>query len=145
MAKLARVLDRAAEAVGRENPEALPAHLLTGRRGEDEAYFYLRRHGYVMVARNWRSPRHRGELDLVGWNDGVLCFIEVKTRSSREVAPAEAAVDEEKRRDLCAVARDYRRHVSGAPAVRFDIVSVYYDTESNTPDIALFKNAFTMP
>ncbi len=60
------------------------------------------------------------------------------------MAPAEAAVDEEKRRDLCAVVHDYRR-LRGNPAARFDVASVYYDTEDKTPDITLFKNAFPMP
>jgi putative endonuclease len=143
--KLAHALDRAAGAVGRENPERKPQHLLIGRRGEDDAYFFLRQLGYVMVARNWRSPRHRGELDLVGWDGDALCIIEVKTRTTRAVAPAEAAVDEEKRRDLGAVARDFRRRVPGAPTVRFDVVSVYYDAGANPPDITLFKNAFPMP
>jgi len=41
--------------------EDLPAHLRTGRRGEEDAYFYLRRRGYTMIARNYRSPHHRGE------------------------------------------------------------------------------------
>ena len=99
----------------------------------------------MLVARNWRSPRHRGELDLVGWDGEALCFIEVKTRTTREVKPAEAAVDEEKRRDLAAVARDYRRRVRGEATVRFDVVSVYYDTEGAPPEITLFKNAFAMP
>ena len=143
--KLAHALDRVAAAAGRGNPERLPQHLLTGRRGEDAAYFYLRRQGYVMVARNWRSSRHRGELDLVGWDGDVLCFIEVKTRTTRDVKPAEAAVDEEKRRDLGAVARDFRRRVPGEPALRFDVLTVYYDTGNNSPDITLFKNAFPMP
>ena len=143
--KLAHALDGAARIAGRGNPERLPAHLITGRRGEDDAYFYLRRQGYIMVARNWRSSRHRGELDLVGWDGDVLCFIEVKTRTTRDVKPAEAAVDEEKRRDLGAVARDYRRRVPGDPDVRFDVLSVYYDTEVTSPDITLFKNAFRMP
>lgn len=43
------------------------AHLRTGRSGEEDAYFYLRRQGYVMVARNFRTGRHRGEIDLIGW------------------------------------------------------------------------------
>jgi putative endonuclease len=142
---LAHALDGAARVAGRGNPGRLPAHLITGRRGEDDAYFYLRRQGYIMVARNWRSSRHRGELDLVGWDGDVLCFIEVKTRTTRDVKPAEAAVDEEKRHDLGAVARDYRRRVPGDPDVRFDVLSVYYDTEVTSPDITLFKNAFRMP
>jgi hypothetical protein len=36
-------------------PDSAPMHQQTGRRGEEEAYFYLRRLGYVMVARNFRS------------------------------------------------------------------------------------------
>ena len=47
----------------------LAAHYRTGRRGEEAAYFYLRRLGYTMVARNFRSPRCRGEIDLIGWED----------------------------------------------------------------------------
>jgi len=35
--------------------------------GEEEAYFYLRKLGYVMVARNYRSARRQGEIDLIGW------------------------------------------------------------------------------
>ena len=109
-----------------------PSHLLTGRRGEEDAYFYLRRKGYVIVARNFRTARHRGEIDLIGWDKDVLCFIEVKTRTTREVKPAEAAVDRKKRRDLRAVIRYYlrtlpRRQFPMHPQWRFDIVTVYYD------------------
>ena len=50
------------------SPEDAPAHLRTGRRGEEDAYFFLRRRGYTIIARNYRSPHHRGELDLVGWD-----------------------------------------------------------------------------
>ncbi|MCU1296428.1 MAG: hypothetical protein JWO91_706 [Acidobacteriaceae bacterium] len=34
--------------------------------GEEDAYFYLRRQGYLMVARNFRSSLRRGEIDLIG-------------------------------------------------------------------------------
>src|SRR5258705_11163608 len=91
-------------------PEDLPAHQLTGRRGEEAAYFYLRRQGYVIIARNYRSPHHRGELDLVGWDKDILCFIEVKTRTTRDGKPAEAAVDHEKQRELRMVPRDFLGH-----------------------------------
>jgi len=73
-------------------------HRKTGQRGEEEAYFYLRRRGYVMIAKNYRSPRHHGEIDLIGWDQESLCFIEVKARTTHDVRPAEAAVDREKRR-----------------------------------------------
>ena len=126
------------------NRDGLPAHLQTGRQGEDAAYFYLREQGYVMVARNFRSPRHRGEIDLIGWDGDILCFIEVKTRSKRGVVPAEMAVDGPKRSMLRSTAYDYLRHLKRRPEVRFDIISLYFHRESRAPEIALFKNAFPM-
>jgi putative endonuclease len=135
-----RTLDSLTKLLPGEN--TVPEHLHTGRRGEEEAYFYLRRRGYVMVARNYRSPRSRSELDLVGWEGETLCFIEVKTRRARDLVPAEAAVDAEKQHDLSRVAREFLRKVKGAPAVRFDVVSVYFS--GGEAEIELFKDAFRM-
>lgn len=95
-----------------------------------------------MVARNYRSARRRGEIDLVGWDRGILCFVEVKTRTSRDVKPAEAAVDREKRRELGGMARDYLRRMRDEVPWRFDVVSIYYENPGTPPHIELFKNAF---
>jgi putative endonuclease len=121
-------------------PDQAPDHLRTGRRGEEDAYFYLRRLGYVMVARNFRAPNRRGEIDLIGWHQNTLCFVEVKTRTTRDVKPAEAAVDRYKRRELFAVAREYLRHLPPSCQWRFDVISVYYEHRSSQPQIELFKN-----
>ncbi len=112
-----------------------------GEQGEEEAYFHLRNLGYAIVARNFRSPRCRGEIDLIGWDDDVLCFIEVKTRTSRDVKPPEAAVDRHKRREVAEVAREYLRHSPPLCQWRFDIVSVYYDGRAVRPQIDVFRNA----
>src|ERR1700678_2189597 len=72
-------------------PDQSPAHQRTGQKGEEAAYFHLRKLGYTMVARNFRSPHSRGEIDLIGWDGDTLCFVEVKTRTTRDVKPAEAA------------------------------------------------------
>jgi putative endonuclease len=121
-------------------PDPRPLHQRTGTRGEEDAYFYLRKLGYVIVARNFRSPRCRGEIDLIGWDGNLLCFIEVKTRTSRDVKAAEAAVDRHKRRELAEVAREYRRLVPPSCQWRIDIVSVYYDRSTARPQIELFRN-----
>jgi putative endonuclease len=141
--RLTRLTLRALDSVAALLPRqaAGPEHLRTGRRGEEEAYFYLRRLGYVMVSRNYRSPRSRSELDLVGWDGDVLCFIEVKTRTTRDVKPAEAAVDPEKQRDLARVAREFLRKTKGNPPFRFDVVSIYWEG-GQEPQVELFKNAF---
>lgn len=139
---LLRTLDRLTPKAAHAN---IPPHLLTGRRGEDDAYFYLRKRGYIMIARNFRTSRHRGEIDLIGWDDNVLCFIEVKTRTTRDVKPAEAAVDRKKRRDLRVMIRYYlrtlpQREFPTCPSWRFDVLSVYYRGKG-VPTFELFQNA----
>jgi Holliday junction resolvase-like predicted endonuclease len=79
----------------------------TGVRGETYAYWYLRRHGYILVARNLTSPGSKGEIDMVGYDGATLAFVEVKTRTIVEPAAAsqrvrptpEEAVNLEKRRN----------------------------------------------
>lgn len=124
-------------------PEDMPTHQRTGRRGEEDAYFYLRRRGYVIIARNYRSPHHRGELDLVGWDQDVLCFIEVKTRTTHDVKPAEAAVDRDKQRELRLVARDFLRQMPPSCQWRFDVLAIYYEWQRR-PSFELFQNAFSV-
>jgi putative endonuclease len=120
----------------------LAAHYQTGRRGEEAAYFHLRRMGYMMVARNFRTPRCRGEIDLIGWDADVLCFVEVKTRTTRDVKPGEAAVDRHKRRQIAAVVREYLRRFPSSCQWRFDVVSVYYpEPKARQPQIEVFRNS----
>jgi putative endonuclease len=122
--------------------EKLAAHHRTGRRGEEAAYFHLRKLGYTMVARNFRSPRCRGEIDLIGWEDDTLCFVEVKTRTTRDVKPGEAAVDRHKRRQVAAVVREYLRRFPPSCQWRFDVVSVYYPLpKARQPQIEVFRNS----
>lgn len=118
-----------------------PRHQRTGTQGEEEAYFYLRKLGYVIVERNFRSSRSRGEIDLIGWDGDVVCFIEVKTRTTLDVKTAEAAVDRHKRREVAQVARQYLRRLPPSCQWRFDIVSVYYGGRSSRPEIEVFRNA----
>jgi putative endonuclease len=106
-----------------------PAHLATGEQGEREALFHLRKLGYTVVARRWKSAKLWGDIDLVGWEGPTLCFVEVKTRGARDGMTAEAAVDRDKRDMLRRMARAY---LKGFPEklrvdvpVRFDVVSVY--------------------
>lgn len=135
--KILEFLDRAAAHRRQE-----PTHLVTGRRGERAAFFYFRRLGFVVTARGWRSPRAHGDLDLVAWENDVLCFIEVKTRTTRAVAPAEAAVDGDKKRMLRKMAHYYVRQLPNRDVpVRFDILSIYFEA-GKSADFTLFRGAF---
>jgi len=51
-----------------------------GRKGEDEAVKALKKGGYRIIERNYRCSY--GEIDIVAVHNGVVVFIEVKTRGS---------------------------------------------------------------
>lgn len=127
----------------RGRAESLPAHLTTGIEGEDAAFFYLRRKGYVVVARRWSAGTMPGDIDLIAWQGPMLCFVEVKTRTARDATPAEVAVDGHKRNVLRRLARRYVRQLpqETVPPVRFDVVSVYL-VPSEEKEFAHFESAF---
>jgi putative endonuclease len=121
----------------------------TGIRGETYAYWYLRRHGYVLVARNYRSPGMKGEIDMVGYDGQVLAFVEVKTRSaatqedsSKRQARPEEAVNWEKRRNVTRMARQFlrARHIESAEC-RFDVMAIE-NRAGARPEVRLHKGAF---
>jgi putative endonuclease len=116
----------------------------TGVRGETFAYWYLRRHGYTIVARNFTVPGHKGEIDLVGYDAGVLAFIEVKTRTGEQGARGlpEDAVTPDKRRHLSRMARQFlaERRIREAPC-RFDVVAIE-SAPGRRPTVRLHKGAF---
>jgi putative endonuclease len=122
---------------------SLPAHLLTGIEGEEAACFYLLRKGYTVVARRWSAGNLPGDLDLIAWQGALLCFFEVKTRTARDLTPAETAVDLHKRNVLRRLARQYVRQLpdNSAPQVRFDVISVYMEP-GKASEFEHFDNAF---
>jgi len=83
----------------------------TGVRGETYAYWYLRRHGYTLIARNYRAAGVKGEIDLVGYDGKVLAFVEVKTRRMEKVddIPPEENVTFGKQEALARMARHFLR------------------------------------
>jgi putative endonuclease len=139
-----RWLDRVA--AKRHRSSGLPAHLRTGIAGEEAAFFYVRQRGFRVVAQRWNDSPVPGDIDLIAWDGDVLCFLEVKTRTSREVATASSAVDRNKRRILRRLARHYLRHLgTGAddspPKTRFDIVAVY-ELPGQHREISVIPGAF---
>ena len=120
-----------------------PEHLSTGIEGEEATLFFLRRKGYVIVARRWTSGDRPGDVDLIAWDGPVLGFVEVKTRTAQDMTPAEAAVDRHKRHTLRRLATQYLRQLGrpDRPPVRFDIVSVYL-VPGRPREFVHFENAF---
>ena len=116
----------------------------TGVRGETYAYWFLRRNGYVMIARNFTNRGVRGEIDLVGYDGETLAFVEVKTRTTRrgEFGSAEDAVTNDKQRLLSRMARQFvREYRAGGAPFRFDILAIEA-LPGRRPIVRLHKGAF---
>jgi uncharacterized protein (TIGR00252 family) len=114
----------------------------TGVRGETYAYWYLRRQGYTVVARNYRVPHRHGEIDLIGWDADVLAFVEVKTRTTATGGPPEDAVDHAKQRHVVGMAEEYlRRRNLAEVRYRFDILAIEAQAGA-APVVRLHKGAF---
>jgi putative endonuclease len=116
-----------------------------GVRGETYAYWYLRRHGYVFIARNYEPARQKGELDLVGFDGDTLAFVEVRTRAvaKGKVALPELSISKEKHEVLVRTARAFlsERHVKKCP-VRFDVVGID-NLPGKPPVVRLHKDALS--
>jgi len=131
----------ASPATGAKKLEALQA----GVRGETYAYWYLRRLGYVFIARNYSPAREKGELDLVGYDGDTLAFVEVRTRAVHPGKPAqpELSITREKHEVLLRTARAFlrERHLSDCP-LRFDVVAVDLHPGA-PPEVRLHRDALS--
>lgn len=112
-----------------------------GQRGEAAAAKYLKRKGFIIVA---RSDRGRlGEIDLVAVHDRTVVFVEVKTRASHDTGHPADAVDDEKQRRLTRLALTYlKRHGLLEHPARFDVVAITWPESERKPTIEHFPNAF---
>ena len=112
-----------------------------GALGEDVAVDILRELGYEILERNVHV--RGGELDAVARHEGVLCFVEIKVRSSDEFGRALEAVTEQKRRRIVRAATMYLAiHDIREPLCRFDVLGV--DRTEAGWQVTLVQDAFTV-
>ena len=102
---------------------------LLGRQGERLAEEYLKKQGYKLLKRNYKTPY--GEADLVFALGGEVVFVEVKTRTRADFATAKQAVNAEKQAKYRKIALHYGKGVE--PNARFDVVEVYPDEIVHIP------------
>ncbi len=111
-----------------------------GSRGEKIAAKFLRKQGYQIIEKNYRS--RLGEIDIVAKEDESIVFVEVKTRRSTDFGLPEEALSYDKRRRLSKLALGYLAHRRIKDTnCRFDMVSILMDTKK-VKHIKLIKNAF---
>ena len=123
------------------NQSMAETHFALGRRGEALAAAYLDQQGYAIVAANFTLPVGRNlrgvlvnaEIDLIAYDGGTLCFVEVKTRASDWFAPPAANVDRRKQRQITRAAHAYRRLFAlEETPYRFDVVSVVLPADGDS-------------
>jgi len=138
-----------------QSPAPAAQHLALGALGERMAVEHLKRNGYRIVATNFVAPIGRsltgrqvtGEIDIIAYDESAgtptLAFIEVKTRTSADVAAPQAAVDLRKQRQITRAARVYRRilRIEGEPH-RYDVVSVIAAPAARA-EVTLLRGYFT--
>ena len=110
-----------------------------GILGEELACEELRKRGYAILARRYRT-RH-GEIDLVARHGPAIVFVEVKTRSGDDFGGGAAAVTPWKQRRVTRMAMDFlaRSRLDNRPC-RFDVVTV--DLRPGAPVVEVYMNAF---
>jgi putative endonuclease len=112
-----------------------------GKLGEDLACDELRRRGYAIIERRYRT--RFGEIDIIAREAGEIVFIEVKARAGDEFGGSAAAVTGLKQHRVGQMATDFlaRRNLHDQPC-RFDVVTV--DLVDGQPRIEVYTHAFTL-
>lgn len=119
-------------------------HKLLGDEGERAAVRRLKKQGYRILARQHRN--RIGEIDIIALDGSQIVFVEVKTRRTTETGQPHEAVDQRKQQKIARAAlawlKDNRRLNQSC---RFDVVSVVWESDDQTPQIDHFKHAFESP
>ncbi len=112
-----------------------------GKKAEDLATRHLKRRGYKIVARNYRT--RAGEIDIIAREGRTIVFVEVKGRQSTRYGSAKAAVTARKQQQVAKVALWYLKETGqmGAKA-RFDVVAV--TRKDGDAIIEIVRNAFQL-
>lgn len=101
---------------------AMTQRQLLGKLGEKKAQKYLKKQGYKILERNFKTPF--GEVDIIAANDDTVAFIEVKTRSSDRFGQPNEAVDKTRQQRYIRSAEYYFLNRDAEVTIRFDIVEV---------------------
>ena len=121
----------------------MPPTKLLGAWGEAQTADYLRRNGYKILAANYRT--RFGEIDLIAQKDGILAFVEVKTRKfGVNVRPSEQVTPKKLERIRLA-GLSYLAETDCRLPVRFDVAEVFAPAVLTDPPIrfSYLENVYT--
>ena len=112
-----------------------------GRRGEELARRHLEDRGYAILEANYRTSS--GEIDLIAERDGILTFVEVRTRSGGGAfGSPEESITPEKRSRLVATAEEYlQENQAEGREWRIDVVAVEIGPGGRLQRLDVLENA----
>lgn len=111
-----------------------------GKYGEEFAVNYLIKNGYKILEKNYHFSRY-GEIDIIALDKNVLCFIEVKTRSSDKFGTPFEAITKSKLDKIRKSALFYLQNSKTFyENSRIDAISVFLSGENTEPRIKHIKN-----
>ena len=110
-----------------------------GVKGEDFAARYLQAAGWSILERNYRI--RAAEIDLIAERDGLIVFVEVKTRQTKKFGrPSEAVTLNKQKKIIEAASVFMQREEYARNACRFDVIEVFF--EGGDWHINHIENAF---
>ncbi len=112
-------------------------HNEIGKLGEKMAKSYLVERGYDILETNWTFGK--AELDIIAQLDGVMVFVEVKTREFRRFGYPEESVTPKKIQLIYEASSEYMGRLKYEGEIRFDIISIILKPKL---EIVQFKDAF---
>jgi putative endonuclease len=108
-----------------------------GVEGEDLATKALKKKGYKIIEKNYRSKF--GEIDIVAEEKGYLVFIEVKRRNTKSFGGSFDAIDRKKKEHMIRSAQYYlKSHKCFNRKSRFDVVCIDGD------ELKIIQHAFIL-
>jgi len=115
------------------------ARRIVGIWGENKAEEYLIKNDYLILDRNFRTTH--GEIDIVAEKNGIITFVEVKTRTNNKFGNPEDAVDKQKKTKLIESALAYMQdHPELEDSWQIDVIAVYKEFSSKLK-VLHFPNA----
>ena len=113
-----------------------------GKKGEKAAEAYLKKQGYRILKKNYRTKV--GEIDLIAEHNNVLVFIEVKSRTDAALEHPFMAVTPRKQKKIARTAQSFLvQNKVGLREIRFDVVSVLPGNENpDSLQVEVLQDAF---
>ena len=100
-------------------------HNILGNKGEEIAVNFLINKNYNILEKSWRF-KHK-EIDIIAFDNDILVFVEVKTRTSDHWGNPEDFVTIRKQKFLIEASEQYIDLINFDGDSRFDVIAIVFE------------------